>query len=698
MHKSASDIFKLKEDILSHGTIGHGLVTERPPGWEYLLFTLALREGVLYAKSQRSSLESGLGLKASTFPVQSMSYASLLAKKRLNELHGLLYKISNIDSELQAALGEPGKSGDPDSLLDVAFKIIDYYINILLWRGGIAKIASYGQVIRYMDILGDVPCAQIMVIEEFCECGYERVQDYLGKRLSGQKVDDIHLSLSIPCLDLSSLELYDNPISTEKVANNAQVVDKGGFSLSFGKAILKQGCLGDDLVTKRPPGWQYLFFSWILKEGITYAKNRNDFLASQQELKPSTFPIQSMSYASIVAKQRLDELDAILSIINNIDTELQVIMGEPEKSSDPNLLLEAASKVIECYINIMLWRDRVLKIKVCEQLTRYMQILRDIPSAQIKIIEDFCETLYFNIDNHIKKRIPGENADDFFINLSVPTVDQYSLELYRLENANLLDMGVTEDAIGHSSSCNTNKATNCISHEYESDCLERDNFEKFNFYSSVPLDAIGNYRINYTDQRALNTIRDIRVKRVHKDNDSYAIDAHCMLRGAHRSFLDDRVNEAVNLDTGEIVYSVALDAIDQYKNSDEGKATLILDSEWDAIAVLLFVACADGRLMRAEKDIIQNYIKDRNPSFNAGGLKSDRYINRHIAASHTEFRKIINGLASSGESKKLEDIYFAAKSIVEIGSTIDPMERAALDIIDSALKKSLTQSPLKNNK
>jgi hypothetical protein len=319
-----------------------------------------------------------------------------------------------------------------------------------------------------------------------------------------------------------------------------------------------------------------------------------------------------------------------------------------------------------------------------------MEILRDIPCEQIIVIEEFCETLYSKVDNHIKRSPSEEPSNEFVFNLSIPVIDKAALESYRLENAPSFEVSESASSVSHSDVRKTlNKTRDCVDNQYDQYSIERDNFEKFNFYSSIALEAIGNYRINYTDQRGLNTIRDIRVKRVHKDGDSYAVDAHCMLRGAHRSFINDRINEAINLETGEIIHSLALHAIDQYNNSDKAKAISIIDDEWGGICVLLFVACSDGRLTRPEKVIIKDYIKNRNPSFDPCGLQDDRYINRHLAASHIEFRRIVSELATSGESKKLEDIYFAAKKIVETGSKVDPMERAALDIIDSALKKSI---------
>jgi hypothetical protein len=73
--------------------------------------------------------------------------------------------------------------------------------------------------------------------------------------------------------------------------------------------------------------------------------------------------------------------------------------------------------------------------------------------------------------------------------------------------------------------------------------------------------ASGEYRIKYVDREGVRTERDISVKQIEKDGNRYIIKAHCSLRKATRTFLDHNITEAINLDTGEIVKSVAKDAL-----------------------------------------------------------------------------------------------------------------------------------------
>lgn len=100
---------------------------------------------------------------------------------------------------------------------------------------------------------------------------------------------------------------------------------------------------------------------------------------------------------------------------------------------------------------------------------------------------------------------------------------------------------------------------------------EKDNWERFNYYGAKTLPGKGRYRISYEDQRGLRTEREIQVKRVYENGGEYALDAHCFLRNAHRSFVNEQIRRAINVDTGEIVENLARHAMAQYNDSDENR-------------------------------------------------------------------------------------------------------------------------------
>lgn len=213
----------------------------------------------------------------------------------------------------------------------------------------------------------------------------------------------------------------------------------------------------------------------------------------------------------------------------------------------------------------------------------------------------------------------------------------------------------------------------------------KDNWETFNFYSAKLIPAKGRYRITYTDQRGLTTERDIDIKRVHEDNGKYAVDALCHLRGAHRSFIDDRIISAVDLDSGEVVSSVAQHAIAQYQESGEGKVWSAIGREWQAIQILAFVCRADGRMLKAERAVVIDYLKRHCTDLPHDDDAIDKAIKEIGEPDQREFKRIIADMKAAGDRDRLRDVLDCAKRIVATQKIIDPMEKAAIEILENAV-------------
>ena len=213
---------------------------------------------------------------------------------------------------------------------------------------------------------------------------------------------------------------------------------------------------------------------------------------------------------------------------------------------------------------------------------------------------------------------------------------------------------------------------------------EKDNWERFDFYSARMLPAKGRYRINYEDQRGLKTERDIEVKRVHENAGKYAIDAHCLLRNAHRSFINERIQKAVNLNNNKIVENVALDAMAQYTDSAAGRALTAIDKEWMGVAVLVFVCRADGQMRKEERAIVADYIKRHRTDVTLDDTELDSAIKALGEPDHREFKRIIRDFKAAGDRDRLNDLFECAQKIVGTQKTIAPMEKAALEIIKEA--------------
>lgn len=212
---------------------------------------------------------------------------------------------------------------------------------------------------------------------------------------------------------------------------------------------------------------------------------------------------------------------------------------------------------------------------------------------------------------------------------------------------------------------------------------ERDAWEPFDFYGSKLLPATGIYRIKYTDRNGLDSEREISVRRIYMDKKDAMIDAFCHMRKASRSFLNSRVKEAVDAETGEVISDLAEAAISQYQQSPEGRIDELFRSEEPALSALLFVARADGRMLKPERMAIARYLKDQHPDTTVSEVEIEKQVKKLWAPdSLTEFRRVLRQL--SGNKAVLASVEDAAKAIVATQKDIDPAEQAALDLIAKA--------------
>jgi predicted DNA-binding transcriptional regulator YafY len=190
----------------------------------------------------------------------------------------------------------------------------------------------------------------------------------------------------------------------------------------------------------------------------------------------------------------------------------------------------------------------------------------------------------------------------------------------------------------------------------------------------------------------METEREILVKRAYHDNGKYAISAHCLLRNANRSFLDDRIKYAVNLDTGEVVGSVASDAIHQYEVSEDGiayqqeKAALVeIQKEWAGISILMFVAKADGQMVKKERDVIAKYLKEYCREVDIQDDILDKTIKQLGAPDQREYKYLVKQIKESGDVAKLNLLIDCARKIIDTGKSVAPFEKAALEILQQAI-------------
>lgn len=210
------------------------------------------------------------------------------------------------------------------------------------------------------------------------------------------------------------------------------------------------------------------------------------------------------------------------------------------------------------------------------------------------------------------------------------------------------------------------------------------------YFLGVPAEpAVGRYRIEYVDAQGHKTERLIEVRSVQTVEGKHAILAKCMLRGANRTFIDDRIASAVNMDTGEVVASVATDAINNYAETDEGKAKAAESKAWtaiagesDAVSALIYVCRADGQMRAPERAIVAEYVLGQVPHMQVDSAALDNVIKQcYGPVGHRDFQSLLKRVAQAKNREGLERLLFCAEQIVGTQKTIHPQEVAAIEMM-----------------
>ena len=192
--------------------------------------------------------------------------------------------------------------------------------------------------------------------------------------------------------------------------------------------------------------------------------------------------------------------------------------------------------------------------------------------------------------------------------------------------------------------------------------------------------GLGDYLIRYIDDSGYETKRKIRVL----STDGYYLYSWCYLKNGRRTFFVHMVQEAVNLDTGEVVESILADIESFHGLSHERKHEIGMNTELHAIRILFFVAKADGRLIKAERGLIADYILSSESGYDLDADTLDDMVKYIDEPGVSEFARLVGDMANK-DRFKLERIFAYAKGIVATEKKVNPMEEAALKIIENAL-------------
>jgi hypothetical protein len=118
------------------------LLSERPAGWEYLLYAGALRAGIDRLDTKYKDYSIGYAPRLGVM-IGRDDFLHFM-QSQLNELElmiGSLNTVINNAEILEDALGPPGTPGDPDKIIHAASRVVRIYEDMLLWAEHVRGMA-----------------------------------------------------------------------------------------------------------------------------------------------------------------------------------------------------------------------------------------------------------------------------------------------------------------------------------------------------------------------------------------------------------------------------------------------------------------------------------------------------------------------------------------------------------------------------
>lgn len=162
--------------------------------------------------------------------------------------------------------------------------------------------------------------------------------------------------------------------------------------------------------------------------------------------------------------------------------------------------------------------------------------------------------------------------------------------------------------------------------------------------------------IDYTDRNGLSTTRQIKVNgyRISSNRKDAEIWGYCYLRNAGRTFYASRIKRCVDLETGEIITDIITFLEKKYYSSPMGQLDLWIERRKGEMDILVYVGRLDNQLRQNKKDIIIEYIIQKEPELTITPDIINLYLKDCGRVSKTMFGRLLTQLASSSEDVKAE--------------------------------------------
>ncbi|MBL4756451.1 MAG: WYL domain-containing protein [Rhizobiales bacterium] len=197
--------------------------------------------------------------------------------------------------------------------------------------------------------------------------------------------------------------------------------------------------------------------------------------------------------------------------------------------------------------------------------------------------------------------------------------------------------------------------------------------------------------LEYEDARGKKSTRDVQCYSVQRRGDYDYLAAHCFVRDASRSFRFDRIVSITDYDTGEI-YNPPGAMLSQMREMAGLGAEQTLFAEFvcknaDFTKILVFLGRASGRFVASEREVIVDYLINRNPDTDTNAEFSNQ-MNRWIRSLYPSTEAVVDILFSMKTEGQLDKEFMGEmKKVLAADGKFQTEERDALSEIGKLMRE-----------
>lgn len=202
---------------------------------------------------------------------------------------------------------------------------------------------------------------------------------------------------------------------------------------------------------------------------------------------------------------------------------------------------------------------------------------------------------------------------------------------------------------------------------------------------SNPKPVGGLLKLAYEDGTGRATEREVQVRECDTLNSAGYLTGHCQLRDEFRTFRMDRIKQAIDMETGEVIHDLPAWAAARYKTSPAYAMEELLSTETDALRALFYIGKADGRFTKKEKAVFLQYCQAQSGANHITPADIDRACAALPLPSMQAFKLICGRLAKLDSPDRLS-ILDACEKMVATEKKISPEEAEALAYLRKRLE------------